>query len=339
MFVASLNAGCGQATYYTPRSLPASYQARFTPSASQLDLSQLATEPSGGRRVAPGDVLDVAVQTGLAGDQTERSVSIRVNDQGQVHVPLIGPVPVAGLELTGAEQRIRADGIRRGIYRDPSVTVTFAERKTRQVTVIGAVNEPGVKQLPVGESTLFSALVAAGGMEEDAATIVEVRHAVPSYGVQRAGWNAESAPTRSPVDRVDLAAGDQRSGTVVLEEGAVVSVARRPPSTVQVLGLVKQPAELKMPHGKPLRLLDAVAQAGGLSMQIANKVHIIRHVPGQAQPAIIHTTIREAKALGSANLVLSEGDVVSVEQTPLTFTVDMLQSFIRFGFTGALPGI
>jgi hypothetical protein len=36
---------------------------------------------------------------------------------------------------------------------------------------------------------------------------------------------------------------------------------------------------------------------------------------------------------------LAPGDVVSVEETPLTFTVGTIQSFVRFGFSSAIPGL
>ena len=49
--------------------------------------------------------------------------------------------------------------------------------------------------------------------------------------------------------------------------------------------------------------------------------------------------MREAKRGGAANLLLAPGDVVSVEETPLTFTVSTIQNFIRFGFSAAIPGL
>jgi polysaccharide export outer membrane protein len=124
-----------------------------------------------------------------------------------------------------------------------------------------------------------------------------------------------------------------------LDDGSVVMVVKQPRRTVQVIGLVQQPAELVMPVDRDMRLLDAIAQAGGRTIQVANKVRIIRHLPGQADPVVIQTSIRDAKRQGHANVLLAAGDVVSVEETPATFTVEMLQSFIRFGFTSSIPGI
>ena len=123
-----------------------------------------------------------------------------------------------------------------------------------------------------------------------------------------------------------------------LVNGSVVMVMRKPTRTVQVIGLVNKPNEIEMPRNKDLRLLDALAQAGDRTLQLADKVCIIRQGSAADQPVVIEASIKEAKRGGAANLRLADGDVVSVEETPLTFTIDMLRSFIRFGFTGTIPG-
>jgi hypothetical protein len=43
----------------------------------------------------------------------------------------------------------------------------------------------------------------------------------------------------------------------------------------------------------------------------------------------IQASIRRAKANGAENLVLGPGDVVSVEQTPATATVEALMKLLR----------
>jgi polysaccharide export outer membrane protein len=138
---------------------------------------------------------------------------------------------------------------------------------------------------------------------------------------------------------VDLLRVNGRDGHLQLDDGSVVMVVQQPRRTVQVIGLVQQPTEIEMPVDRNMRLLDAIAQAGGLTIQVANKVRIIRHVPGESEPVVIQTSLRDAKRRGHANVLLAAGDVVSVEETPATFTVEMLRSFIRFGFTSSIPGM
>ena len=53
-----------------------------------------------------------------------------------------------------------------------------------------------------------------------------------------------------------------------------------------------------------------VWQVTGASMA-ANKVHVIRTIPGQDEPVVIEVSLHEAKRQGRGNLRLSPGDVVS----------------------------
>jgi polysaccharide export outer membrane protein len=195
--------------------------------------------------------------------------------------------------------------------------------------------------LASADCDLFTALVAAGGLADDASTMVEIRRP----GLSTGDATLASYPPRVPAssmlrsDHVDLLNVDSDRGNLRLDDGSVVMVVKQPKRTVQVIGLVQQPSEVQMPTDRNMRLLDAIAQAGGLTIQVANKVRIIRHVPGELEPVVIQTSIRDAKLQGDANVLLAAGDVVSVEETPATFTVEMLRSFIRFGFTSSIPGM
>lgn len=120
--------------------------------------------------VAPGDVLDVSV-VGLP----ELRQRITVNMEGQVSIPLIGLVSVAGLslgdlqsklrnELTNKTVRSRApDGSERAVYIYPEeVTVTVAEH--RPIYVNGDVSKPG--ELPYrARMTVRQAIALAGGVD------------------------------------------------------------------------------------------------------------------------------------------------------------------------------
>lgn len=120
--------------------------------------------------VAPGDVLDVSV-VGLP----ELRQRVTVNMEGQVSIPLIGLVSVAGLslgdlqsklrnELTNKTVRSRApDGSERAVYIYPEeVTVTIAEH--RPIYVNGDVSKPG--ELPYrARMTVRQAIALAGGVD------------------------------------------------------------------------------------------------------------------------------------------------------------------------------
>ncbi len=338
----TLCCGCHRGLVYAPGQVPPDCLATHVHTAQRLNLTGFARAGTNSQQIIPGDLLQVSVATGLESEAQASWRAVRVSDGGTVELPLIGTVAVAGLEQEGAERRIREESVRRGIYRAPQVSVSLLQRRMNRITVVGSVRAPGVKELPASECDLFAALVAAGGLAEDASTLVEIRHASgPAATVQPAAYQAppSSSLPRELRDRVDLAALSEHGSSAALADGTVVMVMPQPARTVQVMGLVTTPSQIKMPADRDMRLLDAIAQAGGVTLQVANKVHIIRQVPGREQPVVIATSIREAKANAGANVVLASGDVISVEETLTTFTVDTLRNFIRFGFTSAIPGL
>jgi polysaccharide export outer membrane protein len=125
----------------------------------------------------------------------------------------------------------------------------------------------------------------------------------------------------------------------MLEDGDVVNVERRDPQPVHVIGLVLKPGQFELPVNQDMHLLDVLALAGGVSLNVADKIHVIRNVAGREEPAVIELSLRDAKSGGKSNLRLAPGDVVSVEETPMTVAMDTVRTFFRVGFTSALPGL
>jgi polysaccharide export outer membrane protein len=269
-----------------------------------------------------------------------------VGEDGAANVPLVGKVQLAGLELAGAEQAIAAAGMQRGVFRNPHVTVTMKRPRVNKITVIGAVEEPGVYELPRGSSALLAALVAAGGLSDEAGTDVEIRrpgrHAptvVPSESRDKlAGYvPAQPVATEASSLRVNLVSAAQEGrGGYYLDDGDVVMVEKRDPQPIHVIGLVKKPGEYELPTHRDLRVLDALALAGGLDIPWADNMLVIRHVPERTEPVLIQISIHEAKRNGRSNVRLAPGDVVSVEQTPQTVIYDVIRKF-NVGLAGSVP--
>lgn len=337
--------GC-QSSVYTPQNLPPELLAHRSAATSDIDLTRLARFATPSEQIFVGDVLDVSIVTGL--ETRPLSIwSLRVAEDGSVNVPLVRQVQVAGLELTEAEQSIRLASIERGLYRDPHVSVLLNQRRTYRVMVVGAVEEPGAYDLPASSCDMLTAIVAAGGLSESASTKVELTTpSMPTQGgttelTQQVSFFTESGPSmgqqrRARFDLTDLEAG---RGGVPLEDGAVVMVLDREPETIHVMGLVNNPDRFEMEEDEVVRVLDAIAMAGGRTLQLADKVRVIRQSPVSDAPAVIDISLRKAKTDPRANLVLAPGDVVSIEETPLTFTVETLRDFVRFGFSSAVPGL
>lgn len=107
-------------------------------------------------KIGINDLLEVEVF-----EVSELKRTVRVNDGGQISLPLIGLVRVAGLSPSDAE-RLIATRYGEKYLQDPQVSIFIREFTSQRITVDGAVSRPGIYPL-TGQMTLLRALAMAGG--------------------------------------------------------------------------------------------------------------------------------------------------------------------------------
>lgn len=331
-------AGCASTSFYRPHELPANLQARAVPNPHTADLINLGAPDDGGERIAPGDLLEISIYTGSVSEAPDK-FEARVHEQtGIANLQMIGPMRLAGLELEEAEAEIAKAAVARNLYRSPYVTVSFKHRRKNRVLVIGAVQEPGLKELSPSGSHLLGALVAAGGLTKEAGPKVTIRlpdgpgPLAPAVAADGGSSVRPAAATRSVPKTIEVnlvSATEKGPQRHYLPDGAIVMVEKLEPEPLKVLGLVKKPGHYDFPIAEPVRVLDAVAMAGGVSNGLADKILVIRSNPQGGEPAVIRVSLRRAKRDGQENLLLAPGDVVTVEQTPETVLLEALK-VIRF---------
>jgi len=124
--------------------------------------------------IGNGDVISIEVF-----DVKELSREVRVSQTGTIGIPLV-PVRlhVSGLTELQAEQKITELLQANGLVSHPDVSVTIKERKSKPITVVGAVNHPLVYQAD-SQVTLLEVLAEAGGLANDAGGQVIVTRPVP----------------------------------------------------------------------------------------------------------------------------------------------------------------
>jgi polysaccharide export outer membrane protein len=119
--------------------------------------------------IGNGDVIGVEIF-----DVKELSRDVRVSQTGSIGLPLV-PVRlhVAGLTEIQAEQKISEVLEANGLVSHPQVSVSVKERKSKPITVVGAVSHAMVYQAdhPV---TILEVLAEAGGIANDAGDTVIV---------------------------------------------------------------------------------------------------------------------------------------------------------------------
>ena len=110
-FFVVTSGGCGRGGHiYSWCSLPVELQAAKTDNPRTIDLSKLATYSMSNELIDRGDVLNVAVSAGYGAEKIE-NMPVRVGDDGIANVPIIGRVPLAGIELQAAEQVVATAAI------------------------------------------------------------------------------------------------------------------------------------------------------------------------------------------------------------------------------------
>jgi polysaccharide export outer membrane protein len=140
--------------------------------------------------IGNGDLLTIQVF-----DVQELSREVRVSQTGTIGIPLV-PVRlhVNGLTELQAERKIAEVLEANGLVSHPQVSVVVKEKKSKPITVVGAVAHPMVYQAD-RQVTLLEVLAEAGGIATDAgdSVIVTRAEAAPSE-------DAASPPALSPQD-------------------------------------------------------------------------------------------------------------------------------------------
>jgi len=342
MLAGILLPGCASRVY-RPSQLPAELAASPAVDLDTLDLSSLAGSSSTPGVICWGDVLVIEIDAGLPSLEPRVSM-VRVAKDGTAKIPLLGHVAVAGLEVEQAEMAVVEAARARNVYPNPFVSVRIGSPRKNRVTVVGAVKQPGVYELPRGSSSLMAALVIAGGLANTAGGDLELRHTDPRLaapgligaggpageqtGTQLVSHEAAMGPNDG-VMRINLLDAAARGGAnQELQDGDVVNVIPRELPPIHVLGLVNKPGAFDMSANRDVFLLDALALAGGCANPAADRVTVRRRVAGQIQPTTIVASIRSAMD-GEDNLLLAPGDTVMVRQTPQTVVVDAIKTFVR----------
>lgn len=339
VLIASGALGCS-ADLTRGRDLPNQWRAAPGAGRQHVQLTGLSGFGGAAAAIAPADVLSVQVLTGIETEPVE-PMRLRVDAQGAVDVPIIGRVAVAGVEPEAASARIVAAAIERAVYVNPQVNVQFEERASHSVTVLGAVNEPGTKQVPRTTCDLLTAIAAAGGFTEEAGAVVEVlRHDPASVSslaegrddseIRQVAFEGPASDFTRRAEQIDLSNPAARPRALSpLGDRDVVIVRPREKRVVHVSGLVAEPNQFELPQDHDLRVLDAIAMAGGATTAVADKVIVIRQGPELDSPLVVQISIAEAKRNGKENLRLQSGDLVSVEPTVATTVAETFTNLFR----------
>jgi protein involved in polysaccharide export with SLBB domain len=237
--------------------------------------------------LGPGDDINLKIW-----GATDASLTLTVDRNGQVTIPKVGPVMVAGTRADQIEPLLKSHIGR--TYANFELSATLGRLRSIQVFVVGQARKPGVYTVS-SLSTLISALFESGGPT--------------ATGSMRQIQLVRSGKTISTIDLYKFIHIGDTSADSRLLPGDVIVIPPAGPR-VALLGALDSPAIFEL-SGKEESLSQLLAYSGGQQvLTTPHKVLFERINPAQGKaPRIVEERALTAEGLNST---VRDGDVITL---------------------------
>lgn len=243
-------------------------------------------------RIGPGDLVEVTMF-----ENPDLSGRFRVDEKGEIIVPLIGTVHVEGDTAEEAAAKIEKRYVDAQILQpaESHATVFIAEYATQGITVNGEVKSPGVYPA-LGVRKLNDVISAAGGVTITAASKVVITHRSDPGTPTTVDYNPSALTPVIP--DVQIFPGD----SVMVPRAGIV----------YVLGDVIKSGGYVLDGRRALTVEEAMALAGGGGHAAALKrVQLVRTLDGGRKEAITIPVNLIYKGQ-APDVTLKDGDILYV---------------------------
>ena len=257
--------------------------------------------------IGPEDVLDVDVF-----NVPELHKVVRVSNDGTIALALLGHVQASG--RTAEELRAELEKQYGATYlQNPQVSVYVTEFHAQPVSVIGAVERPGLYQL-IAPRTLIEVLSMAGGLAKRTSapagkTLFVTRKG--GFGDLPLGEGMELVtPEKLAINISRLLYSHEDALNIEIQPRDTISVAKA--DVVYVVGEVRKPGGFVLEDRENLTVLQALAMAEGvLGTAAKSQARIIRKATDGAQTEI-PVDLKKVLAGKAPDEVLAANDILFV---------------------------
>jgi polysaccharide export outer membrane protein len=246
--------------------------------------------------IGPRDLLEIKVF-----ELPEFDHTVRVSEDGSITLPLIGNVQIGGLTKDKAEKKLSE--LLEKYIKKAQVSIFIKEYQSSRVAIIGAVEKPGMYEL-VGRQTLLQMISQAGGFKDTAANEIYVL---------REGQDGTAASIS--IDLEDLMINGNQNLNIPIQANDVINVPVDKLINVYVFGEVRQPGALQVKMSNKITLLQAIAQAGGLSENATKRGVTIKRRDKSGKEINLSVNLNDIIKGKKKDIPLQEGDVVIVKQS------------------------
>lgn len=235
---------------------------------------------------------------------------VRIDSNGEVKIPMAGRIRASGMTTAQLEAELAK---RLRVYMEnPEVSVNVAELHSQPVSIIGAVNSPGLHQLE-GHKTLIEILSLAGGLRTDAGPIAKITRHLEWGRIPLPGATDDSTGQFSlaQISLKSLIEAKRPEQNIAIFPQDIISVP--PAQVVYVMGEVAKTGPLTLTDGDRISVLEALSSSGGaLHTASPAKAKILRATPGGERRTEIAVDLKKIQAGKADDVPLLAGDILFV---------------------------
>ncbi len=272
-------------------------------------------------RLGAGDVVDIRIYNR---PQLSRE-AVRIEGNGMIRMPLIeNEIQAACLTEGELAKEISTRYAR--YYKNLQVDVFIKEYHSKQVAVIGAVNEQSRFELQ-RRVRLLELLTYAKGPSTKAGQTINIVHSTAASPCKQTD-ETDTAAAFTSYKLSDVLAGDPKSNPY-LDAGDIVTLPEA--DQVYIVGNVFMPLTISLKE--PITLTRAIAMAGGLKQDTRkDKIRVLRQEPGTTIRKEITVDLYAIEKKRSEDLALAPNDIIDVPTSAG-------KSFLRSLVQGVVPGV
>lgn len=235
---------------------------------------------------------------------------IRIDMQGNINLALVGRIHAANLTVEQLENQIAAR--LKSYLLHPTVFITITEYRSQPISILGAVNMPGVHQLQ-GHKNLFEVLSLASGLRPDAGDQIRItrRKEWGPIPLKDAVTDSTGEYSVASISVKSIMDASDPQENIEMKPHDVVSVPKA--SMVYVVGSVRRPGGFVLNERGTISVLQAVSLAEGLDRTASShKAVILRSATANSPKKEVAIDLGKILAGKSSDLPLKANDILFV---------------------------
>jgi polysaccharide export outer membrane protein len=285
-------------------------------------------------KIGPEDLLEITVF-----EDAQLNKTVRVSSQGNISLPLLGILKVKDLTAYELEKELR-DLLSEKYLQDPHVNLFIREYRNQQISVVGAVEKPGVFDVK-GQKTVLDLLAMAGGLagspKENAGQLLFLIRPpiLEDEAFKEKKDSDEQASKTFVIDLEELLINGDLTLNLPLSHGDIINI----PSSGKIFlgGEVRSPGGFHL-SGKKMTLGQAITMAGGLKYEAnGSETKIFRYSEKGTEREVLSFNVYAIQKGESEDPYLKENDIIIVPKHGvkgfLTGFRDTVKGIFGLGFS------